>query len=93
MGSLKLQYQKATKKTIAEAALQKSSANGPVPPRDGLAGQLLHLGYVSRVFLVVEPCKIRFLVQNTIPRKQFRILLYNGYHSFPNKMLLMWILV
>ena len=38
---------------------------------------------VSSVFLVVEPSKITFLIQNTIPQREDRILLYIGYHSIP----------
>ena len=38
---------------------------------------------MSSVFLVVEPSKIIFLIQNSIPQKEDIILLYNGYHSIP----------
>ena len=34
-------------------------------------------------FFVVEPSKIISLIQNTVPQKEDRILLYNGYHSIP----------
>ena len=34
-------------------------------------------------FLVVKPSKIVFLIYNTIPQKEDRILLYNVYHSIP----------
>ena len=37
---------------------------------------------MSSVFLV-EPSKIIFLIKNTIPQKEDRILLYNGYHNIP----------
>ena len=33
---------------------------------------------VSSVFFVVEPSKITFLIENTIPQKEDRILLYIG---------------
>ena len=36
---------------------------------------------MSSVFLVVEPSKIMFLIKDTIPQKEFMILLYIGYHS------------
>ena len=38
---------------------------------------------MSSVFLVVEPSKIIFLIENTIPQKENRILLYSEYHSIP----------
>ena len=34
-------------------------------------------------FLVVEPSKIIFLIENTIPQKEYIILLYIGYPSIP----------
>ena len=34
---------------------------------------------------MVEPSKILFLICNTIPQKEHRILLHNGYHSLPQK--------
>ena len=34
---------------------------------------------------MVEPSKIIFPLQNTIPQKEDRILLYFGYHSIPPK--------
>ena len=40
---------------------------------------------MSSVFLVVEPSKIIFLIENTIPQKEDRILLYIGYHSIPRQ--------
>ena len=44
---------------------------------------------MSSVFLVVEPSKIMFLIQDTIPQKEDIILLYIGYHRIP-KILLIW---
>ena len=43
----------------------------------------LDLVDLSSVFLVVEPSKIIFLISNTIPQKEDRILLYIGYHNQP----------
>ena len=40
---------------------------------------------MSSVFLVVEPSKIIFLIEITIPQKEAIILLYIGYHSIPPK--------
>ena len=34
---------------------------------------------------MVEPSKIMFLIENTIPQKEDTILLYNGYHSIPKE--------
>ena len=34
---------------------------------------------------MVEPSKIIFLIQNTIPQKEDIILLYIGYHSIPKQ--------
>ena len=48
-----------------------------------VAGECPSRARESSVFLVVEPCKIIFLVENTIPQKEDRILLYSGYHSIP----------
>ena len=39
---------------------------------------------MSSVILVVEPSKIIFLIQNTIPQKE-DIYIYIGYHSIPQK--------
>ena len=41
--------------------------------------------YVSSAFSVVEPRKIIFLTENTIPQKEDIILLYIGYHSIPKQ--------
>ena len=44
----------------------------------------VYMGVVlSSVFLVVKPSRIIFLVENTIPPKEERILLYIGYHNIP----------
>ena len=39
-------------------------------------------GRMSSVFVVVEPSKIIFLIENTIPQKE-DIIFYIGYHSIP----------
>ena len=39
--------------------------------------------HLRSAFLVVEPSKIRFLIEDTIPQKEDIILLYIGYHSIP----------
>ena len=38
---------------------------------------------LHEVSMVGGPSKIRFLIENTIPQKEDRILLYIGYHSIP----------
>ena len=45
----------------------------------------VYIGVIlSKVFfLVVEPSKIIFLIQSTIPQKKDIILLYIGHHSIP----------
>ena len=40
---------------------------------------------MSSVFFLVEPSKIIFFIQNTIPQKEDIILLYIGYHSIPEE--------
>ena len=40
---------------------------------------------LSSLCFVVEPSKSMFLVYNTIPQKEDRILLYIGYHSIPQE--------
>ena len=44
---------------------------------------------MSIAFVVVKHSKIIFLLEDTIPQKEDRILLYIGYHSIrpPNKIL------
>ena len=41
------------------------------------------LPHRGKVFLVVEPSKIIFLIYNTKPQEEDIILLYIGYHSIP----------
>ena len=40
---------------------------------------------MKSLFLVVKPSKITFLIENTIPQREDRILLYNGYRSLLQK--------
>ena len=44
---------------------------------------LLSMCYMSSLFLVVEPNKNIFLMQNNIPKREDIILLYIGYDSIP----------
>ena len=54
-----------------------------------MSGRDLSQNHMSSGFLVVEPSKIIFLI-NIIPQKEDMILLYTGYHSIPNNILLEW---
>ena len=63
------------------------SEDHPHVTDEGNIGELPSLAsndpYRGKVFLVVEPSKILFLVSNTISPKEDIILLYIGYHSIP----------